>query len=125
MQSVSVDGVYMPSLVLPTSIKGHSRVRVTFGRDAAAPYLRSINAILNTAEWNEKERLLSLHMSAFSGHEVRVDLVATGRPLSVTLDGAPVPDVRTSDSAQGVCSVQIKFAAGGDLQRLEVKFKGI
>lgn len=121
MQSVTTDGIGVPSLVLPTSVKSNSLIRVAFGQ-VRAPYIRHVNAILHTAEWNERERVLTARLASFAGHQVKLDLVGLEKPSMVLLDGKPVTDVTASGKEGDVQAVRILFVAGPSQQLLEVKF---
>ncbi len=122
MKSVTVDGLYMPSLVVPTSCQGHSRIRVTFGDRPESPYVKGINAILHNAEWDEGSQILTLKISSFAGHLVTLDLVSPVLPKGGVLDGVPVSDLKTSESVDGVRPVQLSCVAGPGQQQLQIRF---
>jgi hypothetical protein len=122
MKSVTADGVSMPSLVVPTSCRDGSRLRVTFGDRPESPYVKGISAMLHSAEWDEGDQILTMTTSSFAGHRVTLDVVSPAVPKGASLDGIPVSDLRVSESVSGVHAVHISCVAGSGRQQLAIRF---
>jgi len=112
-------GVKIPSLVLPVMNAGKSGpMRVTFGKPRSA-YIKSINAIVVTAE-NTGSNGLMARISSFQGHNISAVIISPKPVKWVEVDGVAVKDIQTTSLKENVFEYEIHFTGADTVQKLQI-----
>jgi hypothetical protein len=121
LQGFIVDGIDVPSRVLPLNIAGSAHWNVILGK-LKGPILEQLNAILYSARFNHADQKLVIELSSFDGHDVSAKVDVLREAKSVLLDGKQVPDVAVERQVDGTVSLLIHFHGLSNKQKLEISF---
>ena len=121
LRSLDVDGTFIPSFVLPTSVRQADHVEIEFG-NPEIPYVQGVTAILRSVHFEKETKSLYLELASFSGHEVNVHVITRAEPTKVIVDGNPITDYRTHAQLDGSLWLEIKLTGSDSQQKLEIFF---
>ncbi len=93
LRSFTDGSTNIASLVLPLDAVQRARYDIHVG-SVENPYLEKINAILYSAQYNERKKSLECVFSSFKGHLVTACVIGAKRAKKVLIDGKTLGDVR-------------------------------
>ena len=109
------------SLVFPVDAVQSTQCEIEFGA-AHDPYLESINAILVSARYIEKTKLLECVVSSFQGHAVTAKIVGAKKAKTIMVDGKRVKNVRRSRNGDGSETLNVSFVGSDKKQHLRIVY---
>ena len=118
---ISVDGMIIPSLVLPLQAMEASQVEVLRGWKPY-PILESVNAILYDIRLENKRRVITLEVSSFEGHATLARLVAAGKTPRVFVDGKIAHTMTTNTIGGDQNEIVVRFPGSHLRQRVEISY---
>jgi hypothetical protein len=115
---------YVPSSVIP--ITHGSELRMV-AADAGQPCLESVNAILKSAVYSAKDKLITFEVGSFKGHKVEASIVGKSKPKSVTVDAKSSKSkekvsLSVEAVAGGMIRTTVSYTAVSAAQKLEVRW---
>lgn len=119
--SLILDGMQIPSRVLPLNTAKAQQGRVRFGTPSD-PYLDQVNAIVNAAQYEADKHVLHCTVSSFEGHRVRASVVAKRKVKRVEINGKPVLEIDHVAHGGGTFRSSATFAGSDVEQKLSFFF---
>jgi hypothetical protein len=121
LASMVIGGSPVQSLVLPIkNSQSAAAITIRFGK-ATKPYMKSINAIVDTV-YSDKTRGLHFVVRSFQGHNIKAIVAAPSRMKQVLVDGTVISNVRSAQETDGLHLYEIQFTGTDNEQHIEVKF---
>jgi hypothetical protein len=118
---ILVDGVLVPSRVIPRGVSQAQSIRVEHG-PVRYPYLDGVNAVLHDARLDTAGRSLSLTLSSFEGHATTVSVVSPWVPDAASLNGATIAVMDSEPGSEGVQRLTIEYPATKAVDTLIIHF---
>jgi hypothetical protein len=118
---ILVDGMLMPSRVIPRGASGARSIQIEHG-SVRFPYLDGVNAVLHDAKLDSVGRTLSLTLSSFEGHATAVNVVSPWSPGAASLNGAKVAVTAGEPEHQGAKRLSLGYRATAAVDTLILHF---
>jgi len=116
---IAYDGEAMPTAVAPSGFAGE-RIDILLGEETS-PYLTSTEAILESCNYDEGRKTLTMQLKAFAGHASCVDLVSPWDVRSLRIDGEVVDGWRSVPQS-GLFRIHVAFTLRTGDSVVEVGF---
>lgn len=121
LHSFSGDGMEIPSLVIPLDAKVAGNLDVQFG-PAAAPYVESVNAVLNSAILDASKKNLECSISSFKGHRTAMNVISQQKPSGVFINGKSFKKFKTVKNPDGTITTSLSFVSTS-METIRLKWK--
>ena len=121
LNSLTSDGKEINSLVLPGSVMNNLSLKVRFSVPKG-PYLESVNAIVDTVDFDRDASRMNIILSSFEGHSIAMTLVALREPTRSRADGKPVSLISKSFEPDGTIRLKFEFTGSDSPQRVVIDF---
>ena len=110
MRSANDGNTAVASVVLPLSSLHSTQYTIECGR-ARSPYLESVNAILHSAKYVPRTKVLQCVITSFQGHDVIASVIGKQKVRQAYVDGKPIQKI-------------IHIPLGDGTEKLELHFSG-
>ncbi|HMD14758.1 MAG TPA: amylo-alpha-1,6-glucosidase, partial [Bacteroidota bacterium] len=121
LQSCSVDGKNLPSLVLPDGSERGNTVDILFG-NVKSPYLQSINSALHSVQYDEHGKVLKVRCSSFLNHQTVATVISPVKPKRVLVDRKKLTALHTKLLSDHLYAIQLNFAGSNKKQIIKIEF---
>lgn len=120
IKSIFYDDEKKYSAVVPEGISQVKNIRIILGK-LEAPLLKSINAILESCDYNKINKKMIIHNSGFKGHTVKSIVISPTPPLSVELNGIKIKRW-ISKKKDGYFQTDINFLQKKEINEIIIQF---
>ncbi len=122
IKAVSYNGRLYPSAIIPEEMDRIDKIVFSLGRPDI-PYVYHANSVLVYSRFDERERSLTVGLSAYEGHKSEVFLISPWEPESVSLGKEKLVENWSYIEEDGLYKVFIKFSHISSLDSINVNFK--
>ncbi len=117
----TADGMSIPSRVIPLSCRASKAWTVGFSSETT-PCLESVNAVLESVEYDPGKRNLSFSIRSFKGHSVVAEVTSGAIPRQALVEGRKVSKIDHQDLSSGQVMTKIEFSGKDGAQRVVFEF---
>ncbi|MGA9118703.1 MAG: hypothetical protein WB699_05015 [Bacteroidota bacterium] len=117
----TADGMSIPSRVIPLSCRAGKAWTVGFSSETT-PSLESVNAVLESAEYDPGKRNLSFSIRSFKGHSVVAEVTSGANPRQALVEGQRVSKIDHQELSSGQVMTKIEFSGKDGVQRVVFEF---
>jgi len=121
LKSLSAGGRSIPSLVFPLDVASTGRFRAVYG-PGGAPYLESVNAILNHVEYTPQSKTLAMSISSFRGHRIAASVITPLFLNKFLVDGKARTSFKKSFEPDGLIRYELRLAGSDKPQSVALEF---
>jgi hypothetical protein len=116
-----VDGREIPSRVLPLDASRASSIQIIQG-PLRFPYIDSLNAVLQSASFEERTKNLECTISSFKGHKTLLKINTPWLFRQVLVNGKPSSDVTVTSDPRGMLILIVRYAASSGKDKINILF---
>jgi glycogen debranching enzyme len=107
------------SLVLPLDVAQSARYDIHVG-SVQNPYLENLNAILYSAQFIGRKKLLECVFSSFQGHAVTASVIGVNKAKEIFIDGKALKNVKRIIQADGSEKLEVHCIGTDARQKLSI-----